>query len=63
MSGKTALMVPHRALSASDRPSAVTMQKVAAPNLIFWVIKTAITSAGDISGDVLSLTLRLGYVA
>lgn len=37
--------------------------KVAAATLSFWIVKTVLTTAGDVSGDLLSTTLGLGYVA
>lgn len=36
--------------------------KVAAVTLSFWILKTVMTTAGDLSGDVLSITLGMGYV-
>lgn len=36
--------------------------KVAAITLTFWVLKIIATTAGDVSGDLLSDTLGLGYV-
>lgn len=35
--------------------------KVAAITLLFWIIKVMTTTVGDLSGDLLSLTLGLGY--
>lgn len=35
--------------------------KVAAITLAFWTIKVVATTVGDLSGDLLSLTLGLGY--
>ncbi|MEO6102141.1 MAG: hypothetical protein ABIP44_00705 [Pseudoxanthomonas sp.] len=36
--------------------------KVAAVNLAFWVMKIAATTLGETAGDLLSMTLNLGYV-
>lgn len=35
--------------------------KVAAVTLSFWILKIVTTSAGDLSGDALSISLGLGY--
>lgn len=39
-----------------------TMNKVAAITWVFWVLKIIATTLGETSGDLLSLTLGLGYV-
>lgn len=36
--------------------------KVAAITLTFWILKTVTTTVGDLSGDLLSITLGLGYL-
>ena len=36
--------------------------KVAAVTLVFWILKIVTTTAGDLSGDLLSITLGLGYI-
>lgn len=36
--------------------------KVAAVTLSFWILKVVTTTAGDLSGDFLSITLGMGYV-
>ncbi len=36
--------------------------KVAAVTLSFWILKVLATSAGDLTGDLLSISLGLGYV-
>lgn len=36
--------------------------KVAAATLSFWILKVIITTAGDLGGDALSISLGLGYV-
>ncbi|HYW77450.1 MAG TPA: hypothetical protein VFA48_12680 [Gammaproteobacteria bacterium] len=36
--------------------------KVAVITLSFWIIKVVTTTAGDLSGDMLSISLGLGYV-
>lgn len=44
--------------------STITEQlgKVAAVGLSFWILKVLTTTVGDLCGDVLSITLGLGYV-
>lgn len=48
----------------ADRYASATQQmgKVAAVTLSFWLIKIIVTTVGDVSGDLLSITLGLGYV-
>lgn len=46
---------------AAERPTASAVSKVAAITLTFWVLKIVTTSVGDVCGDVLSMTLGLGY--
>jgi len=48
-------------MSASDAES--LHSKVAAVTLGFWVMKIAATTLGETAGDLLSMTLNLGYVA
>ncbi|MBO8043235.1 hypothetical protein J6396_36865, partial [Pseudomonas aeruginosa] len=48
-------------MSASDADS--LHSKVAAVTLGFWVMKIAATKLGETAGDLLSMTLNLGYVA
>lgn len=36
--------------------------KVATITLSFWMLKVITTTAGDLTGDLLSITLGLGYV-
>jgi uncharacterized membrane-anchored protein len=38
------------------------VSKVAAITFSFWILKIATTTVGDLSGDMLSITLGLGYV-
>lgn len=40
----------------------VTGSKVAAVTFVFWVMKIAATTLGETAGDLLSMTLNLGYV-
>jgi len=40
----------------------VTGSKVAAVTFAFWVMKIAATTLGETAGDLLSMTLNLGYV-
>lgn len=47
----------HREQLASEQ-----LGKVAAVTLSFWIAKTLLTTVGDVSGDLLSTTLGLGYV-
>lgn len=44
--------------------NAITEQvgKVAAAGLSFWILKIVTTTVGDLCGDVISITLGLGYV-
>ncbi len=44
---------------AAESPGAPS--KVAAVTLAFWILKVIVTTAGDLSGDALSLSLKLGY--
>ncbi|NOT83820.1 MAG: hypothetical protein HOP02_03360 [Methylococcaceae bacterium] len=37
------------------------MNKVAEVNLIFWIIKICATTLGETAGDLLSMTLNVGY--
>lgn len=48
-------------MRASDAES--LHSKVAAVTLGFWVMKIAATTLGETAGDLLSMTLNLGYVA
>ncbi|WP_235650141.1 hypothetical protein [Stenotrophomonas maltophilia] len=48
-------------MRASDADS--LHSKVAAVTLGFWVMKIAATTLGETTGDLLSMTLNLGYVA
>jgi uncharacterized membrane-anchored protein len=45
--------------NAADLPAGVS--KVAAVTVAFWILKVIMTTAGDLSGDALSLSLKLGY--
>ena len=45
----------------SDTPYAV--DKVAQVTLVFWIIKIAATTLGETAGDLISMTLGLGYAA
>lgn len=38
-----------------------TISKVAAVNLMFWVVKVLATTLGETGGDALSMTMNLGY--
>lgn len=40
-----------------------TLNKVAAVTLWFWIVKILATTLGETSGDLLAITLHLGYVA
>ena len=44
---------------AADLPAGVS--KVAAVTVAFWMLKVILTTAGDLAGDALSLSLKLGY--
>jgi uncharacterized membrane-anchored protein len=48
-----------------DAPSGVeppaALSRVAAVTLAFWLLKVIVTTVGDLSGDALSLSLKLGY--
>lgn len=39
----------------------VSMRKVAEVNLIFWIVKICATTLGETGGDLLSMTLNIGY--
>lgn len=45
----------------SGDPPADNASRVAAVTVSFWILKIVTTSAGDLSGDALSISLRLGY--
>lgn len=51
-------------ISGIPKSHAATDQvsKVAAVTLSFWILKIVTTTVGDLSGDLLSITLHLGYV-
>src|SRR5256886_7174507 len=38
-----------------------TMNKVAKVTLLFWIMKIAATTLGETAGDLLSMTLNVGY--
>jgi uncharacterized membrane-anchored protein len=38
-----------------------TMSKVAKVTLYFWIMKIAATTLGETGGDLLSMTLNVGY--
>lgn len=40
-----------------------TLNKVANITLYFWIMKVLATTLGEISGDFLSMTLNMGYIA
>ena len=44
---------------AADLPAGVS--KVAAVTVAFWMLKVILTTVGDLAGDALSLSLKLGY--
>ncbi|MEO6517524.1 MAG: hypothetical protein ABIO17_00825 [Pseudoxanthomonas sp.] len=46
----------------NDADMTTTGSKVAAVTLAFWVMKIAATTLGETAGDLLSMTLNLGYV-
>ncbi len=50
----------HRPAAGNGVPRAPN--KVAAVGVFFWIAKVVLTSAGDLSGDALSIALHLGYV-
>ena len=45
----------------SDSKVSQTISKVAAVNLMFWVIKILATTLGETGGDALSMTMNFGY--
>lgn len=50
------------ASSARTPVSAHPVNRVASLTLAFWLLKILTTTVGDLSGDLLSITLDLGYV-
>lgn len=46
--------------TASETP-APSASRVAAVTVSFWILKTLLTTLGDLSGDALSIALHLGY--
>src|SRR5690349_25083172 len=50
---------------ASDTPperfASVAMSKLPELNLLFWIMKIAATTLGETAGDLLSMTLAVGY--
>ncbi|MGC8519129.1 MAG: hypothetical protein ACP5P4_11480 [Steroidobacteraceae bacterium] len=47
--------------ASSTSESQVPLSKVAAVTVGFWILKVILTTAGDLAGDALSLSLKLGY--
>src|SRR5689334_710435 len=47
-------------MSANDSRS---LSKVPQLTAIFWIMKIAATTLGETAGDLLSMTLRVGYLA
>ncbi|OYV17332.1 MAG: hypothetical protein CG441_1475 [Methylococcaceae bacterium NSM2-1] len=45
----------------TDEESASTMNKVAQVSLYFWIIKICATTLGETVGDLLSMTMNVGY--
>ena len=45
----------------SDSKVSLTIRKVAAVNLMFWVVKILATTLGETGGDALSMTMKFGY--
>lgn len=41
----------------------MTMNKVAAVTALFWIMKICATTLGETAGDLLSMTLNVGYLA
>src|SRR5207249_6061245 len=54
-------------MSLASRPSSNTMSigqtwsKVPQVTLLFWIMKIAATTLGETAGDLLSMTLNVGY--
>lgn len=42
-------------------PKGLSMNKVAAVTLSFWIMKICATTLGETAGDLLSMTLKIGY--
>jgi uncharacterized membrane-anchored protein len=45
----------------SSASSPTVVNRVAAVTLTFWILKVVLTTAGDLTGDALSIALKLGY--
>jgi len=48
---------------SAESPSVETASKVAQVTLAFWVMKICATTVGETGGDLLSMTLNVGYAA
>src|ERR687885_2373687 len=60
-SGLTGSRVRAAAGSAATSPMSSHVSKLAAVNTCFWIMKIAATALGETGGDLVSMTLNLGY--
>jgi len=45
-----------------NSPSEIRSSKVPEITLVFWIIKIAATTLGEIGGDAVSMSMNLGYL-
>ena len=45
-----------------NTPSDLPLSKVSEVTLVFWIIKIAATTLGEIGGDAVSMSINLGYL-
>ncbi len=50
-------------MATNDRTPAGTASKVPEVTVVFWIIKIAATTLGETGGDMVSMSMNLGYLA
>ncbi|MDT7699207.1 MAG: hypothetical protein QOJ30_1532 [Pseudonocardiales bacterium] len=48
---------------ATDHPTRYVLRKLPHVTLLFWILKTLAVTLGETAGDLLGITLKVGYVA
>src|SRR5437868_3834123 len=49
--------------AAPDQPARFVMRKLPHVTLLFWILKIVAVTLGETAGDLLGITLQIGYVA
>ncbi|HEY9414130.1 MAG TPA: hypothetical protein VIQ30_05160 [Pseudonocardia sp.] len=48
--------------NSEDQPTRLVMRKLPHVTLLFWILKTLAVTLGETAGDLLGITLKIGYV-